>query len=520
MSIIDEYAEKDRQRQEQEAQKNGKCRKRKDNMPSDEDLANWTPEDYYDVDPPKARRSRKPKPASDGDPLCVFQEQGQTDLANARRLVKLHGDKLRYCHPWGKWLIWDGKRWALDETGAATRLAKDVADSIWQAALTIDDRDTLKFAAATASAGKLTAMLALAASESGVPVLPADLDGNPWLLNCPNGTIDLRTGELRKHRREDSITKLCPTPFDPEAASYHWDRFQEDVADGDASLIDFKQKLYGYCATGDVREQLLCIFHGTGANGKSTELEAVTETLGPDYSGAAPKDLLMVTRGDRHPTELADLHGKRLVVASETENGRALAESLVKQLTGGDTIKARRMKEDFWQFQPTHKLILCTNHKPKVKGTDHAIWRRLRLVPFNVKFEGDRKDKSMPVKLRDERQGILAWIVRGAADWLSAGLGEPECVAAATATYRTSQDIIASFIADCCILGGDLWTKTKDLREALDNWQKEQGDRTSIDGNTFAEGLEGQGCQAKRKNTGRGWQGVGILADGRDAVTP
>lgn len=400
--------------------------------------------------------------------------ENQTDLANARRLVAAHGDKLRYCHPWGKWLTWDGCRWKLDDDGAVMRLAKSIADQVWSEARQAGENSAMRHAARTASDKGARAMLSLAASD--LPVLPAELDANPMLLNFQNGTVDLRTGELRGHRREDSITKLCVVEFDPAAAAPTWERFLQDVFAGADDVIPFLQRYLGYCATGDVREQILAVFHGGGSNGKSTLLEGVSAALGPDYAAAAPRDLLMAKRGESHPTELADLHGKRFVVAQETENNRTLAEGLVKQLTGGDTIKARRMREDFWQFAPSHKIVLCTNHRPRVRGTDHAIWRRLRLVPFNIRFDGDRKDKTMPAKLAAERQGILAWIVRGAVAWHQHGLSDPPTVLAATAEYRSESDTIGRFIAENCIVNAECRVKFADFHEALTRACEEQGE--------------------------------------------
>ncbi|WP_437202004.1 phage/plasmid primase, P4 family [Planctomicrobium sp. SH664] len=379
----------------------------------------------------------------------ITDPEGRTDLSNSRRFKALHGDRVKFCQTWNRWIAWDGCRWAPDESGAVYRLAKTVADSIWSEVRSKGDDSALQFAASTASCKRITAMLTLAKSE--LPVLTSDLDQHPFLLNCPNGTIDLRTGTLHEHRREDLLTKLCPTEFHAEASSFHFDRFREDIFEGTEDVEPFLQRLMGYCATADVREQILTVFHGTGSNGKSTFLEAIIETLGPDYTGAAARDLLLERKGNSHPTEIADLYQKRLVVAQETDANRTLAESLVKSLTGGDTIKARRMREDFWEFKPTHKIVLCTNHRPRVKGTDHAIWRRLRLVPFNIGFEGERKDKTIPEKLRKERPGILAWIVEGARLWLQAGLQEPDTVRLATAEYQSDSDVIGRFISDCCI---------------------------------------------------------------------
>ena len=206
------------------------------------------------------------------------------------------------------------------------------ADSVWMDAKQFLTKDVVDFAVATSGHGKLIAMLKLAAAD--VPVAVDDLDANPWLLNCPNGTIDLRTGELRSHRHEDNLTKLCPTNFNPDAGSYHFDRFLEGLFD-DGPTIDFLQRFFGYCLTGDVREQILAVFHGVGSNGKSTLLNAIEDTLGTDFSAAAPPSLLIEKKNESHPTELAGLFGKRLVIAQETNAGARLAEATVKILTGG-----------------------------------------------------------------------------------------------------------------------------------------------------------------------------------------
>lgn len=260
--------------------------------------------------------------------IPVTDPEGRTDLANARRFVFMHGDRLRYCHAWKRWLVWDGRRWAVDDDRAVQRLAKATADNIWGEALKWNDSNTLKHAAATASSRGITAMLALAESE--LPVSVDDLDSQPHLVNCASGTIDLRTGEMRPHRREDNLTKLSPVEFLKYAPAHAWERFLGDVFSGDTELIRFVQRWFGYCCTASVREHVLAVFHGDGSNGKSTLLEAVTSTLGPDYAAAAARDLLLEKRGDSHPTEVADLFGRRLVVSQETDGGRVLAESQVK----------------------------------------------------------------------------------------------------------------------------------------------------------------------------------------------
>lgn len=438
----------------------------------------------------------------------LFSSEGQTDLANARRFLSFYSSKLRYCHPWKKWLIWDSVRWAVDDDGGVNRLAKSVADMIWHDAA-LGDKETKRFATRTASHVGIKAMISLAESE--VPISIEAMNCNPYLLNCPNGTVDLRTGELRKHQRQDGITKVCPTEYHPEATAPTWEQFQRDVADGDEELISFKQRFYGYALTGDVREQILAIAYGVGSNGKSTEVDAITNTVGDDYTGTMPRSLLMVSRGDRHPTELTTLFGRRLMVGHETDSGGRLSEALVKQLTGGDAISCRGMREDFWTFQPTHKLLLLTNHRPEVKGTDHAIWRRLRLIPYTVKFDGERRDKSMPEKLSKESPGILAWIVRGAVDWYANGLNEPSSVMAATDEYRASQDILGTFLEECCVVDDGCRTKSSHLYDAYKKWCEQSGESSQTQ-KLFGEAMTEKGFQRKTSN-GKWYIGVGLSTE-------
>jgi putative DNA primase/helicase len=342
----------------------------------------------------------------------------------------------------------------------------------------------MKWCLQSESAKHINAALDLSRSEAGIPILPEQMDRNPWLLNCPNGTVDLRTGKLGAHCREDNITKLCPTEFHEDAACPVWERFLLEVFKRDKFLVQFVQRLFGYCLTGLVSEQILPIFHGGGANGKSTMLTAVLETMGGDYSMKASQDLLMVRRGERHPTELASLFGMRLVVASETTQGGRLNEALVKDLTGGEKVTARRMREDFWSFDPTHKVILQTNHRPKVSGTDHAIWRRLRLVPFEVAFwdpndpgnQGKdldpelKQDKDLTRKLRAEYPGILVWMLVGCLDWQQEGLLLPDKVRTATQEYREDQDIVSQWLEECCILGDAFRQRSSDLYASYRSW--------------------------------------------------
>jgi len=434
----------------------------------------------------------------------------KSDLGNARLLVRLKGDLIRYCQQWKKWLIWDGRRWVIDETGEIYRFAKEVADYRWREAQEGNgDEDRYLFATKCAGSERIEAMVKLARSEPGIAVMPSELDRDAWLLNCKNGTVDLRTGKLRPADRSDMITKLCPTAFNPDASSYAWDRFLEAIFGASQSLIDFVRRYFGYSATGDVREQILLIMWGSGSNGKSTLLNALFDSIGSDYCLKAVPDLLLTKANDSHPTERADLFGKRLVVCTETGDGRALNEPLVKELTGGDRIRARRMREDFWEFPPTHKAVLCTNHKPRVKGTDHGIWRRLALLPFNVQFWNPDKgesgpselmqDKELPAKLAAEAEGILAWLVRGSLEWQRDGFRMPEEVMLATSEFQQAEDSIGLFITEKCIVADACKVRASDLFESYRAWSEQLGEH-GLNQRRFGEALTAKGFERIMNN--------------------
>lgn len=447
-------------------------------LPSKGDVSDWldaggTVEELQEIVehsptwPPDAHR-----PESPAEESIAVPEQ-QTELANARRLVKRFRNQLLHVPAWGKWFVWDGRRWA-DDVGEVRTMqaAKMIADDVWDAVKGCQTDVAIDFAKRTSKHAACRAMINLAASD--LAVSHESLDAAPWLLNCPNGTVDLRTGELRGHRPGDFLTKLAPVRFDPVATCPRFEQFLDEVF-GSPELVSFMQRLVGYTLTGDVREQVLPICWGTGANGKSTLLTTLQQVLG-DYAGQAPGGLLSLRKSEQHPTELAGLVGKRFVVASETEGGCRLAEALVKQLTGGDRITARRMREDFWEFPPTHKLFLATNHKPQVKGTDHGIWRRLLLIPFTATFEGGSKDPELPAKLLTEAEGILAWAVRGCLAWQKEGLQPPPEVVAATQEYRSQEDVVGRFVTECCDIGRDDYcVRFSELYEAMSSWSADCG---------------------------------------------
>ena len=322
---------------------------------------------------------------------------------------------LLYCHSWSKWLIWTGTHWQLDTSGVVMRYARNTVMGLTHLRKMLPE-DMAKVLSAhrkkSLNAPRLKAMVELAQSIPGIPVQLIQLDSDHCLLNCLNGTLDLRTGILRPHERDDLLTKCIPIVYDPHAQCPLWLNFLNEITAGNENLSAFLQRAMGYGLTGVIREHVLFVLYGTGRNGKSTFLNTIMAMLGA-YAMKASAELLMASKYDRHPTEKADLHGRRLIAALETEQGRKLNEVLVKELTGGDPIRARRMREDFWEFWPTHKVFLATNHKPVITGTDHAIWERIRLIPFTVTIPRDRQDTMLADKLKAELAGILAWAVQG-----------------------------------------------------------------------------------------------------------
>jgi P4 family phage/plasmid primase-like protien len=469
-----------------------------------------------------SKEPAEPPAATDANP----SQQGDihtTDRGHAKRVVKRHGADLHYAHPWKSWLIWDGRRWAEDQTGEAVRRVKETQDWLykWAAAklkelnaLPEDDpkkqalpaiRTILVDCLKWEDQRDINRCLESARSEPSIPVLPADLDRDPWLFNVVNGTIDLRTGQLREHRREDLISKLAPVKFDPKATCPLWERSLNRWMDGNANLTAYLQRLVGYCLTADVSEQCLWFFYGKGANGKTTFLTTNLAMLG-DYGMQAVSDLLMVKRNESHPTERADLFGRRFVATIETEEGKRLAEALMKQITGGDSIRARKLFKDFFEFPPTHKIVLAANHKPVIQGTDHGVWRRIKLVPFVVTISEEAKDKHLPEKLKAEASGILNWAIQGCVAWQQNGLGEPDEVRQATADYQSEQDMVAKFLSECCIVQRDARVKVSALFEAYGRWS---GDKFMTQP-TFNERLRAKGFDSQRSKNGFFWHGLAL----------
>lgn len=446
-----------------------------------------------------------------------------TDLGNAKRLVWLHGHDMRYCHSWGRWLIWDGKRWALDTSGAAERLAKDCVRQMYTSASRIEDealrKTIVKHALKSESQRAISAMLALAQSEEGISVQPAELDANPWLLNVQNGTIDLRTGELREHRREDLLTKISPVTYDANARSELWERFLEDSTGGDHELQVFLQRAAGYSLTGETDEEKLFFVHGPGAAGKSTFLEALKATFG-DYAATADFETFLARHQVGGPrSDVAQLAGARLVVGIEVDEGKKMAEGLVKQLTGGDTVTARFLYKENFTFRPQMKLWLAANHAPKVSDDDDAMWRRILRVPFEHVVLAEKRDPGLKRTLRDTAisgPAILAWAVEGCLRWQREGLRVPPVVTQATQAYRLDNDPLRDFLNIRCVFGPTKTVRIRNLGTAYKTWCTDNGE-IPISVREFNRRLQDRGCKRAHTMKGDIWVGIGLAApDGDD----
>jgi putative DNA primase/helicase len=452
----------------------------------------------------------------------ISSEEHLTDVGNAHRFVTQNGRDVRFCHNWRKWIFWDGSRWRVDETGEIERRAKDTVRKLYGEASCETNDDLRKklgtWARVSESRSRITAMIELAKSEPRIPVLPADLDADAWILNCSNGTIDLKTGELRQHRPGDLITKLVPVPYDAEAKCPNFRKFLHEIFAGNDRLIKFLQRAIGYSLTGSTQEQVIFIFYGHGANGKSTLLETIRAALG-DYSRTADPTLLLTRKSDGVRNDVARLAGARFVSTAETEAGRHLAEVLVKQLTGGDKVTARYLYSEFFEFDAQFKLYLATNHKPVIHGTDNAIWRRIRLVPFEVTIPEEQQDRTLPQKLSKELTGILAWAVRGCLRWQKHGLGQPKEVSAATQEYREEMDVIGAFLKDRCIVKKEAKVRASDLYQAYKSWCEKNGERP-LTQQKLGVALADRNFRRYRTGTARMWLGIycSDSNDGGDTV--
>lgn len=442
-------------------------------------------------------------PADEGN------HSGQVRMAY--RLAAAHTDRLLHVHSIG-WHYWDGARWREDDTGQATRAVVSVIAAAIQQALLAGDKELLRDVRRCESAAAISGVLAIASALPEFAVTVADLDADPYLLNVANGTLDLRTLTLDPHDPRDRITKVARAAYRPGAPGPVWDAFLARVLP-DEDVRAFLQRYVGLGVCGQVLEHVLAIATGEGANGKSVTVNAIDHALG-DYAIAAEPDMFLHRDGG-HPTGEMDLRGVRWATVQESDKGKRLAEATVKRLTGGDRIKARRMRQDFVEFTPSHTALMSTNHLPKVSGDDPALWRRLRVIPYAVTVPPEERDSHLTEKLQLEADAVLAWAVAGWEDYRARGLAEPEAVIVATDSYQRESDGVARFLAERTMPSPVGRVKFADLWEAWCQWAA--GDGADVTNKKqFSQDLDRHGYPEKRTGTARLRSGLVLLAEEND----
>lgn len=429
-----------------------------------------------------------------------------TEDGVARAFSAKYAETMRYDHDLGAWFCWTGTHWRQDRTSAALDFCRELAREASQ-------NMSGKALATARKAGFAGGVERLARADRRHAVTQETWDTDPWLLGTPSGTVDLRTGSVGPHQPSDHITKLAAVGPDEHEACPLWHRFLEDATGGDGDLVTFLAQWVGYCLTGDTREQSLVFIHGDGGNGKGVFINTVQGLLA-DYAKAASMATFVKTSSDRHPTDLAALRGARLVTASETEDGRAWDETRIKNLTGGDRIAARFMRQDFFEYQPQFKLTILGNHRPALSSVDSAMRRRFLIVPFRQK--PSVPDRQLEEKLRAEWPGILRWAINGCLEWQENGLMRPASVMDATEDYFAAQDVFGQWLAEDCRIDpgkASLFETSKALYESWQAFARAAGEDPGT-AKRFGDALAKRGItrETRRVNgkPSKVWSGIGL----------
>jgi putative DNA primase/helicase len=439
-----------------------------------------------------------PPPAASGDvETPLFSED---DLA--LRFAERHAPDLRYVAVWSEWLCWDGRQWRIENTLRVFDLARIICR---EAA----GECGKKLKKALTSAKTVAAIVTLARSDRRIAATSDQWDADPWLLNTPDGVVDLRTGRIRGHRAQEYMTRI--TAIGPHGDCPKFKAFLERIMGGDEGLIAYLKPVFGYCLTGVTTEQALFFAHGAGSNGKTVLMSTMAGILG-DYCLATPIETFTESRTERHPTELARMGGARLVTATETEGGRYWAESRLKEITGGERIAARFMRQDFFEFTPQFKPFISGNHRPRLRSVGLAMRRRVNMIPFLVAIPEDERDPELTVKLKMEWRGILAWAIDGCLDWRKRGLAPPEAVAKATDAYFASEDGYKDWIADRCEIVAGFWSSSSQLFASWRHWAEKAGQPPG-DNKRFREEMERLGFAHKHNMKGNFFVGLRIRQD-------
>lgn len=440
-----------------------------------------------------------------------------TDLGNAKVFATLYNGRFLYDHTRKKWMVWgEGAHvWREDAIAAAKRGMMATLQMRKQAGMMIaDDRERaahLQGVRRAENGGAMSSALEKASAFTQIATKTENFNRHPLLLNCLNGTYDLEKWTFRPSRPEDMLSSQAPVTYDPEATCPLWEKFIDDIFEGNAELIAYVQRALGLCLSGDISEQAFFVAYGSGANGKSTMLNTVTRLLG-DYGRTTPFDTFDADTRNQYGNDLAALQGSRLVVAIESEQHRKLAEARIKSITGGDDITCRFLYGEFFSFRPQFKVWLAVNHRPQVRGSDHGIWRRIHLIPFNKKFEGNAMDKKLEKKLARELSGILNWLLKGFLEWKETGLNPPEVVQDATKEYKRENDAVALWLEDRCVMNDDSLSISateayNDFREFLRG--AGEIDKAIMSMKSWGQLMAEKGFRKFRNNSGK-WNYAGL----------
>jgi len=438
-----------------------------------------------------------PLPGTRQGGLPEFSEE-----ALALKFTAEHGSNLSHVQMWGKWLVWSGKRWEIDETNRIIDLCRALCRRE-------ADRIVSPIQAKSVGSAKTARAVEFLVKADRQHAAAADRwDADPWLLNTPDGVVDLRTGAIREHRQSDYMTRI--TAVGPQAGCPLWLKFLDTVTGGDAELRAFLRRAAGYALTGLTVEHAMFFAYGTGGNGKSKFIEAISGVMG-NYHTVAGMETFTASPNEHHPTELAMLRGARLVTAQETEEGRRWAEAKVKSMTGGDKISARFMRQDFFEYFPVFKLFISGNHKPGLSNVDEAMRRRFNLIPFTVKIPPTQVDPLLGDKLRAEWPGILAWMIQGCLEWQSGGLRPPKAVQLATSDYFAAEDSMRLWIDECCTESMQFFGELGALFASYKAWCERSGEFFGAR-KRFAQALENRGYKKARStaNDRAGFWGVAL----------
>jgi len=442
-----------------------------------------------------------------------------SDVGNAERLIAMYGNTIRFSHMQDAFLIWSGRHWQADSTGGVMRLAKSTLKSLKAEGEAIDDskdeslaalkKQILSFAVRSENDSRIRAMVNLCKSHSEIII--GNTDSDPFLLNVKNGTLNLKTGKLQSHVKSDYITKLVDIDYDIEARCDNWRSFLDKIFMSDKELVDFVQKSVGYSLTCSQEEQCFYILYGGGANGKSTFLNTIKAITG-DYADTLKGSSLMARHfEDGARGDLAKLSGKRFVVASELNEGQTFDESLIKAFTGDDAIPVRFLYGEEFDLIPGFKIWVGTNEKPKIRGTNQGIWRRVRMIPFLHTFSEGEKDKNFFEKhLAAELPGILNWAMEGCLKWQKDGMVIPQKVKRAGDEYKGEMDLVQRFLDESCITGDVYTLKVGDLYQHFCNWCSKSGDRP-VSNVKFGKNLKEKGFEQYKANNCRYWKGIGVF---------